>query len=129
MASQPQSYYTNTATSPAGMPTVSQLPYASGPAAAPSNAVAMRVKLKVGTDSYVIVVLSNVSYGELVDKVLKKTRNDPNIGLTECNIKLRYEDEEGDKISISSDEDILLAFEGARPMAQTNTPSLTIFVD
>lgn len=111
------------------MPSAAQLPYLSGRSLPNGDPVAMRVKLKVGTDSYVIVVLNSITYVELVDKVLKKTRNDPNVGLNEHNIKLRYEDEEGDKISISSDEDILLAFEGAKPSVQSSTPSLTIFVD
>ena len=81
-------------------------------------------------DSFIIAVLSSITYQSLLEKVVKKIRTcgDQSSFTDESALKLRYEDEEGDKILISSDEDITLAFEGART-TQSGTPFLTVYID
>lgn len=90
--------------------------------------VTIRLEMKGSTQSHAVIVHSGIKYIELVDKVLTEVRNDPNVGLNASNIRLRFEDEEGDKISISSDEDVSLAMASATPGIKSGVPSLTVFV-
>ncbi|KAH8914513.1 hypothetical protein BT69DRAFT_1039547 [Atractiella rhizophila] len=77
-----------------------------------ANGNAIKVKVNFGEDTFVIVVLANVTFHQLVDKVFKKisicgdrTRIDPS------SLRLRYQDEEGDKITLMSDDDVAMAFD------------------
>lgn len=104
-----------------------QLPYLGNRMA--GDAVAVRIKIRVAKDAYVIAVLSSINYKDLHEKVAKKIRLCGDSSMDMPKLRLRYEDEEGDRIRIKSDEDITLAFEGARISPQSGTASLTIFVD
>lgn len=83
-----------------------------------ATAVAVRVKVTYGDDTFVVVVLSTVSYRELLDKVLKKIRLCGDRSQVDvASLRLRYQDEDGDKILITSEEDVTMAFEAVRSMA------------
>lgn len=89
-------------------------------------ASAVRVKVTYGDDTFVVVVLSSVSYRELLDKVLKKLRLCGERGsVDEATLRLRYEDEDGDRILITSGEDVAMAFEAAR-MSDVVGPAQTL---
>ncbi|BGP11166.1 Rho guanine nucleotide exchange factor scd1 [Rhodotorula toruloides] len=102
----------------------SALPYASAngrgglvsPPAAAGAASAVRVKVYFGEDAFVVVVLDNVSYPDLVEKVLKKIRmcGGDKARVEGSAVRLRYRDEDGDRILITSEEDVSMAFETAR---------------
>lgn len=83
----------------------------------PVAASAVRVKVTFGEDTFVVVVLSTVTHRELVDKVLKKIRLCGRSGIEAHSLRLRYQDEDGDKILITSEEDVMMAFEAVRSMS------------
>lgn len=91
------------------------------PVPPPASANAVRVKTHFGDDTFVVVVLDSVPYVDLVEKVLKKIRmcGGDKAKIESQQLRLRYRDEDGDRILITSEEDIGLAFETARTiMAQ-----------
>lgn len=72
----------------------------------------MKIKVNYADDIFVIVVPQDIEYRELCDRVERKirlcsTRRDESIP-----IRIKYQDEDGDYITINSDEDVLMAFEG-----------------
>ncbi|KWU43851.1 hypothetical protein RHOSPDRAFT_4565, partial [Rhodotorula sp. JG-1b] len=85
------------------------------PAGVGTNAV--RVRVMFGDDAFVIVVLDSCPHAELVDRVLKKVRacgGAAHARLEASALRLRYCDEDGDRISITSEEDVAMAFETAK---------------
>lgn len=93
------------------------------PAGVGTNAV--RVRVLFGDDAFVIVVLDSCPYAELVDRVLKKVRacgGAAHARLEASALRLRYCDEDGDRISITSEEDVAMAFETARAIAAQKGP-------
>ncbi|KAK4052297.1 Guanine nucleotide exchange factor for Cdc42p [Microbotryomycetes sp. JL221] len=79
-----------------------------------SSSSAVRVKVTFGEDTFVIVVLNTCSYRELNDKVLKKIRLCGRTLQDESSLRLRYQDEDGDRILITSEEDVVMAFEAVK---------------
>ncbi|GAA5915579.1 uncharacterized protein JCM6883_004237 [Sporobolomyces salmoneus] len=90
------------------------------------TAVAVRVKVFFGEDTFVVVVLDTVLYAELVDKVLKKIRmcGGDRARVEAGSLKLKYQDEDGDRIKITSQEDVAMAFETAKSMASERSNSV-----
>ncbi|GAA6014467.1 hypothetical protein JCM10207_001616 [Rhodosporidiobolus poonsookiae] len=90
------------------------VPAVPSPVVAPATAV--RVKVFFGEDTFVVVVLDSVPYPELVDKVLKKIRmcGGDKARVESSALRLRYRDEDGDRILITSEEDTAMAFETAK---------------
>lgn len=80
----------------------------------PSSAI--KVKVNYGEDTFVIVVLSSITYSELSKKVLHKIHlcGARTNGLTASTLRLKYEDEEGDKILMTADDDVAMAFDWLR---------------
>ena len=96
----------------------------------PLSSSAVRVKVTFGEDTFVVVVLATVSHRELVDKVLKKIRLCGRSGVEASSLRLRYQDEDGDKILITSEEDVQMAFEAVRvmsPVGGGQPPTLAVF--
>lgn len=126
------------ASSPASTTKPSSLPgshvngrYSNGaPAPAPANlSSSVRFKLRSGEDTYVIVALPTISFNELQEKVIRKLRN---CGVAkDGEVRMRYEDEEGDKILMSADDDVLMAIDFLRQnsVGQPQPPALTLYVD
>ncbi|GAA5827831.1 hypothetical protein JCM11251_007693 [Rhodosporidiobolus azoricus] len=88
------------------------------PLPAQPSASAVRVKVYFGEDTFVVVVLDSVPYADLVEKVLKKIRmcGGDKARVDSSAVRLRYRDEDGDRILITSEEDTAMAFETARAM-------------
>ncbi|KDE06306.1 hypothetical protein MVLG_03346 [Microbotryum lychnidis-dioicae p1A1 Lamole] len=121
--------YSN-ATSPVSSAPHPPLPHdaaRSNSVSAPSSAV--RVKVTYSEDTFVVVVLATVSYAELLDKVLKKIRLCGRTLQDASFLRLKYLDEDGDKIAITSDEDVLMAMEDVRNAGQGSSghPTLILF--
>lgn len=104
--------------------------YAHGSVPTIPSAVAVRVKVTYGEDTFVVVVLSSVSYRELLDKVLKKIRLcGDRTKVDVASLRLRYQDEDGDRILVTSEEDVTMAFEAIRAMGngQVHPQTLVLF--
>lgn len=100
------------------------------PSSSASPPSAIRVKVTFGEDTFVVVVLSSVSYKELLEKVLKKIRlcGGEKSRVEGAHLRLRYRDEDGDKILITSGEDVTMAFEAVKANSVTGTQTLVLFV-
>jgi cell division control protein 24 len=70
----------------------------------------VRIKVYWGEDLFVIQVPRSVGYNELVARVQKKIRLCGG-GNTEGPLRLKYDDEDGDRISLSTDEELQMAFD------------------
>lgn len=101
-----------------------------------SQAVCLRVHYN--DDAFTVAVLSSVTFVDLVEKVLKKIKmcagsDDRARTASVANLRLRYQDEDGDKILITSEEDVAMALEASRDMMGPSaldegaTPTLTMF--
>lgn len=82
-----------------------------------------QLKVRVNCDSgnYVtLVVAFNITYQSLIDRIDAKLARFMSSSIGKGNLKLRYEDEDGDYVTIESDDDIQIAFmewrEGVRNM-------------
>ncbi|GAA5872747.1 hypothetical protein JCM1840_004507 [Sporobolomyces johnsonii] len=125
-ATSPASTHPGSLPPSAGLPPVpgcangrsAHLSTGASPSLAPS-AVAVRVKVFFGEDTFVVVVLDSVPHAELVDKVLKKIRlcGGDRARVDAGALKLKYQDEDGDRIVMTSQEDVGMAFETAKSMA------------
>jgi cell division control protein 24 len=94
----------------------------------PSSAVKLRVNY--GDFTFVIVVLSTITYFELVEKVVRKIHLcGARSGVDTTTLRLRYEDEEHDKILISADEDVMMAFDWLRSGNAGPANALVLFAD
>lgn len=82
----------------------------SSPASHQSNAV--KVVIHHGDDRLVVAVLLSATLNELTEKVSKKIRLVS--GRKVDNLKIRYIDEDGDRILMHDDEDVQMAFETSR---------------
>ncbi|KAI9788347.1 MAG: hypothetical protein M1816_006950 [Peltula sp. TS41687] len=71
-----------------------------------------QLKVKVSfEDNYVtLVVGTNISYQSLVDRIDAKLSRFTGLAIGKGTIRLRYRDEDGDQVTIRSDEDIQIAF-------------------
>ncbi|KAJ1643341.1 Guanine nucleotide exchange factor for Cdc42p, partial [Coemansia asiatica] len=91
-----------------------------------SPAKVVKVKVHFHNDIYVVIARQEMQFKELVDRVDRKIKicAGPHVGITSgleqdilsappLNIRMRYQDEDGDMIMINSDEDVQLAFESA----------------
>jgi len=84
----------------------------------------MKVKTHYGNDIFIIAVSTSTTFADLYSKVERKIRlgnegKDGVLSMTSspCPLKIRYKDEDGDFITINTDEDILMAFEASRMAA------------
>ena len=104
------------------------------PLAIPDLPVPTQLKMKVNCDNgnYVtLVVAFNITYQSLIDRIDAKLSRFSNSSIGKGNLRLRYRDEDGDFVTIESDDDIQIAFlewrEGARNMYSTNVGEIEIF--
>ncbi|KAJ1776100.1 Guanine nucleotide exchange factor for Cdc42p, partial [Coemansia sp. RSA 1824] len=103
------------------------------------SAKAIKVKVHFQNDIFVIIIRSNVAFDDLVGRVDRKIKicAGPHVGISSSNehdiasapvlnIRMRYEDEDGDMILIGSDEDVQLAFESANAAKKDETAMSTL---
>ncbi|PHH88747.1 hypothetical protein CDD83_7092 [Cordyceps sp. RAO-2017] len=109
-----------------------------GTVAAPpaGNEMAMptQLKVRVNCDSgnYVtLVVAFNITYQSLIDRIDAKLARFMNSSISKGMLKLRYRDEDGDFVTIESDDDIQIAFmewrEGLRNMYSAGVGEIELF--
>ncbi|KAM3483603.1 hypothetical protein MY8738_003024 [Beauveria namnaoensis] len=93
-----------------------------------------QLKVRVNCDSgnYItLVVAFNISYQSLIDRIDAKLARFMNSSIGKGNLKLRYRDEDGDFVTIESDDDIQIAFmewrEGVRNMYSGGVGEIELF--
>jgi cell division control protein 24 len=79
----------------------------------------LKIKINYNDGIYVVMSPLETTYPELMDKVEKKVRLIGNLQ-TNAVLRLRYEDEDGDLITINSDEDVQMAFESRGSVTAIN---------
>ncbi len=70
----------------------------------------LKVKVSFESNYVTLVVATNISYQSLVDRIDAKLSRFTSLAIGRGTIRLRYRDEDGDFVTIRSDEDIQLAF-------------------
>ncbi|KAF7721167.1 hypothetical protein EC973_005149 [Apophysomyces ossiformis] len=89
------------------------------PSSSPNS---IKIKLNFDDGIYVIVSPQDILFSELMEKVLKKIRPMAHLN-SHDSLRLKYQDEDGDLITINSDDDVQMAFESR---ASCNTVSLFV---
>ncbi|CAK7204338.1 Guanine nucleotide exchange factor for Cdc42p [Sporothrix eucalyptigena] len=92
----------------------------------------LKVKVNYDTSNYMtLVVAFNITYQSLVDRIDAKLARFTNSSIGKGNLKLRYRDEDGDFVSIESDDDIQIAFmewrDGVRNMYNAGVGEIELF--
>ncbi|KAJ1833143.1 Guanine nucleotide exchange factor for Cdc42p [Coemansia sp. RSA 2711] len=123
--------------------TASPLPASSTPVQPGAPPKAVKVKVHFQNDIFVIIIRNSVTFDDLVGRVDRKIKicAGPHVGINSSNeqdiaaaallnIRMRYQDEDGDMILIGSDEDVQLAFESANAARrdETTMSTLNLFV-
>jgi cell division control protein 24 len=104
------------------------------PLQSPDLPIPTQLKVKVNCDSgnYVtLVVAFNITYQSLIDRIDAKLARFTNSSIAKGNLRLRYRDEDGDFVTIESDDDIQIAFlewrEGVRNMYSGGVGEIELF--
>ncbi|CAE6398073.1 unnamed protein product [Rhizoctonia solani] len=76
----------------------------------------VRVKVHYKTDLFQIIVPRDTVFNDLVSKVAYKVRlcGEHGMGERDAPLRVKYRDEDGDMISLGSDDDVQMAFDGTR---------------
>jgi cell division control protein 24 len=85
----------------------------------PTTPGCVKVKLNFSDGIYVIVAPQDVSFFELMDRVEKKIRLVSNLNPGDL-LRLKYQDEDSDLITINSDDDVQMAFESRGAYSTVN---------
>ncbi|KAI8374333.1 uncharacterized protein BYT42DRAFT_547391 [Radiomyces spectabilis] len=78
----------------------------------------LKIKLVYEAGIYVVMAPANVKFAELMEKVEKKIKLIGNLKSSDV-LRLKYQDEDGDFITVNSDDDVQMAFESRRPGCHT----------
>ncbi|OAA56132.1 Rho guanyl nucleotide exchange factor [Niveomyces insectorum RCEF 264] len=92
----------------------------------------LKVKVNYDTSNYMtLVVAFNITYQSLIDRIDAKLARFTNSSIGKGHLKLRYRDEDGDFVSIKSDDDIQIAFmewrDGVRNMYNAGVGEIELF--
>jgi cell division control protein 24 len=94
----------------------------------------IKIKINYNGDKLAMVVPYSIPYAQLLDRIERKVRiagNGPEVSPT-APVRIRYQDEDGDFISMNSDDDVLMAFdiayEGAVKDSQGTFGAVTLYV-
>lgn len=96
-------------------------PLNSAPLSGPGDVqLPTQLKVKVNCDgNYVtLVVAFNITYQSLIDRIDAKVGRFSNNAIARGTMRLRYQDEDGDFVTIESDDDIQIAFQEWREMSK-----------
>ncbi|KAI0010533.1 hypothetical protein F4779DRAFT_627111 [Xylariaceae sp. FL0662B] len=106
----------------------------SNPLSSPDLPIPTQTKVKVNCDSgnyFTLVVAFNITYQSLIGRIDAKLARFTNSSIGKGNLKLRYRDEDGDAVTIESDDDIQIAFlewrEGVRNMYSGGVGEIELF--
>ncbi|CCX30511.1 hypothetical protein FPQ18DRAFT_364854 [Pyronema domesticum] len=84
----------------------------------------VKVKVHSNTDLFVLVVPYNIAYAQLIDRIERKVEFCGALPATP--IRVRYQDEDGDYISMNSDDDVQMAFDAGCENVDPNQGGLTV---
>ncbi|KAI9481159.1 MAG: hypothetical protein EXX96DRAFT_481644 [Benjaminiella poitrasii] len=84
----------------------------------------IKIKLNYNDGIYVVMCTTDIVYCELMEKVERKIRLVANMQPRDI-LRLKYQDEDGDLITINSDEDVQMALESRR---HSNTINLFVTI-
>lgn len=110
-------------------------PDPNGTSGTPVNGVStaksqVKVKVHYNNDKFVLIVPYNIAYAQLIDRIERKVEFCG--ALPASPIRVRYQDEDGDFISMNSDDDVQMAFdvgcEGAIKDATGACGTVTLYV-
>ena len=105
----------NTAQAPTAAPDARTISPPPGLPKAPESDLVLptQLKVKVNCDgNYVtLVVAFNITYQSLIDRIDAKVGRFSNNAISRGTMRLRYRDEDGDFVTIESDDDIQIAFQ------------------
>lgn len=92
----------------------------------------LKVRVNCNNGNYVtLVVAFNITYQSLIDRIDAKLARFMNSSIGNGALKLRYRDEDGDLVTIQSDDDIQIAFmewrEGVRNMYSGGVGEIELF--
>ncbi|CAG8480089.1 2244_t:CDS:2 [Ambispora gerdemannii] len=74
--------------------------------------ISMKIKVNYSGEIFVIVVAQEIEYRDLCDRIDRKIRLYTTGRDDSIPIRIKYQDEDGDHVTINSDEDVQMAFEG-----------------
>ncbi|KAI0837236.1 hypothetical protein F5Y06DRAFT_84718 [Hypoxylon sp. FL0890] len=104
------------------------------PLSSPDLPIPAQLKVKVNCDNgtyFTLVAPFNIAYQSLRDRIDAKLSRFTNSSIAKGNLKLRYRDEDGDSVTIESDDDIQIAFsewrEGVRNMYSGGVGEIELF--
>ncbi|SGZ31513.1 BQ5605_C045g12190 [Microbotryum silenes-dioicae] len=96
------------------------------PSGRATSSTMFRFKINFGNCTFIVVASGRVSHRELLDKVLKKLRLCGHAIRDSTGLRLRYEDEDGDRILIGNDSDLQIALEDLEESTTTGQPTLVL---
>jgi len=76
----------------------------------------MKIKVHYRQDLFIIAVSRDITYEDLADRVGKKIRLCGGDRAPDAPLRIKYRDDDGDLISIGSEEDVQMAFDTELPM-------------
>ncbi|KAK6332746.1 hypothetical protein TWF696_002768 [Orbilia brochopaga] len=89
----------------------------------------LKVKVSYITDMFVIIVPQNIGYTQLMDRIERKVRLCGGATYSSHNpLRVRYQDEDGDYITVNSDEDVQMAIESRFHGGDDSINAVTLFV-
>ncbi|KAI1084909.1 hypothetical protein F5B20DRAFT_568178 [Whalleya microplaca] len=106
----------------------------SNPLSSPDLPIPTQTKVRVNCDSgnyFTLVVAFNITYQSLIGRIDAKLARFTSSSIGKGNLKLRYRDEDGDSVTIESDDDIQIAFlewrESVRNMYSSGVGEIELF--
>ncbi|CAO1634508.1 unnamed protein product [Sympodiomycopsis kandeliae] len=81
------------------------------------NANVVKVQVHYREDKYMLICLANITFAALLEKVVTKIRFCTGHNLDESS-RLRYLDEDGDRINLTNDDDVQMAIEQSKSYGQ-----------
>ncbi|EPS41945.1 hypothetical protein H072_4086 [Dactylellina haptotyla CBS 200.50] len=89
----------------------------------------LKVKVSYITDMFIIIVPQNIGYSQLMDRIERKVRlcGGPSYS-SKTPLRVRYQDEDGDYITVHSDEDVQMAIESRFHGGEAASNAVTLFV-
>ncbi len=94
----------------------------------------VKVKIQCNNDKLIIIVPYGIAYSQLMDRIERKVRlcGNGNEISPSTPIRIRYQDEDGDFISMNSDDDVQMAFDASCEPGQNDGAgtcgAVTLFV-
>ena len=82
-----------------------------------ANGNVVKVQVHYREDKYMLICLANITFPALMEKVLTKIRCTTGQALSESS-RLKYLDEDGDRINMTDDDDVQMAVDNSKATGQ-----------